>query len=261
MVHSVGWEPKFIERNRWFWPLSRAALRVQSLGDWPSIDALNVLYAELTVDKHVEQLRFAQNVKRRDKRVAGKVNLDALYDARITKFAEVPSRERDWHDFFNALCFATFPRAKRALHARQFSILEARVGHNSERLPGARTREQDALTLFDEGGVVIAAEPAMYAKLVTMEREERQRVLIEYAAALAPPPDIAIVPFGHALFEHLIEGFRCPGGYTQLLELSELPDDVEALLDAVDRALTEALLDPERFANPRDEWQVALSLR
>lgn len=270
LVHRVGWEPQFVTRSRWFWPLSRAARGFEQLSDWPTTTDFDQLYAELSAGKDVRPLRFGNNVRKQDKRVDGRVNLDALYDARITKHGEVPSRTRDWHDLFNALCFATFPRAKLALHARQYAILEQRVGHDATQLPGARTREQDALTLFDEGGVVIAADPIAYAELNAMAPEQRQAQMTEWVARAVDHElptrgflggQAAIVPFGHALFEHLIEGLRCPGGCTQLLELTEVVPERASLLDAVDRAVAESLRDASRFMSPKQCGGMPLSLR
>ena len=78
-----------------------------------------------------------------------------------------------WHDFMNALVWATFPRAKAALHRQQHALYQAWATPGATRLPNARTREQDGLALVDEGGVVILASNA---------------------------GDL-VVPFGHALFE------------------------------------------------------------
>lgn len=275
LVHRVGWQADLIRRNRWFWPLTRAASRFEQHTDWPLLPELDALYADMTAGCDVTPLRFAQNVRKRDKRVAGRVNLDALYDARISKHGEVPSRERDWHDFFNALCFATFPRSKIALHTRQYAILEQRVGHDAQRLPGARTREQDALTLFDEGGVVIAADERGYETLMNASPEVRRARLLEITTrsheATASPIEqlssngsdgcVALVPFGHALFEHLIEALRCPAGCTQLMLLPSLSSDRDRLLQDVDRALATALSDAQRFLSPRDGAQTIVSLR
>jgi hypothetical protein len=214
-------------------------------------------------------------VRKQDKRLGGRVNLDALYDARITMHGDVPSREGDWHDFFNALCFATFPRAKLALHARQYAILEARVGHDAKRLPGSRTREQDALTLFDEGGVVVAADELAYAALTNASPEARRDQLLELTSRsdtaakgkIEPLPladsggRAVVVPFGHALFEHLIEGLPCPAGCTQLLVFRNFPVDADAVLSVVDGALEAVLTDSRRFLSPRDSAQVVVSLR
>ncbi|HEX2678755.1 MAG TPA: DUF3025 domain-containing protein, partial [Polyangiales bacterium] len=216
--------------------------------DWPTARDLDALYAERAARAGAPALRFAENVRKEDKRDAGRVVLDALYDGRIAQRGEVPTRERDWHDFFNALCFATFPRAKHALHTRQYRALAARVKPEDKRLPNARTPEQDALTLFDEGGAVIAAQPSTCAELAAATEADRLSRLLQLMAA----GRARVVPFGHALFEHLVEGLRCPGGCTQTLALPELPAGDEALLDAVDAALASALQDAARFLSPRD---------
>src|SRR6185369_15454776 len=91
-------------------------------------------------------LHFALDRKRR-KRGARKVALDELYDGRIALHAQVPTRAGSWHDLLNALCFATFPASKRALHARQANAMAPRLPKAAARLPSARTSEQDALTL------------------------------------------------------------------------------------------------------------------
>jgi hypothetical protein len=228
--------------------LAAAAERFAQLADWPTRGALDAMYRELTADvPGVEPLRFADNVRKQDKRRDGQIRLDGLYDGRIAVHGEVPTREGDWHDFFNALCFATFPRAKRALHLRQYSALRGRVPATATRLPPARTREQDALTLFDEGGALIAAEQPAYRQLSSTAGEERQARL----RALCGQAQARIVPFGHALFEHLVEGLRCPGGFTQIVAVDRLTCSDHVLVSQVDAALGVLLADPSSFQSPR----------
>lgn len=247
LVHRVGWDPHFMQRNEWFWPLARAAARFERFADWPSARDYDALYQALAVPRGLPALRFADNVRKEEKKRRGRVVLGALYDGRIAG-GEVPTRERDWHDFFNALCFATFPRAKRALHARQYAALRERIDGETERIPNARTKEQDALTLFDEGGAVIAADERAAAELSCSSGPERSALLLQLTEA----GRARVVPFGHALFEHLVEGLRCPGGCTQIVGLAALPNDEDTLIDAVDVALAKALGDRSRFASPRD---------
>jgi hypothetical protein len=83
------------------------------------------------------------------------VDAARLYDARIVRDRCVPTRPRSWHDFLNALVWATFPRAKRALHERQHRALAERIPAGATTLPSTRSREHDALALIDEGGVVL----------------------------------------------------------------------------------------------------------
>ena len=135
LKHRVGWDPHFPDRSPWFWPLGAAARAFARHPDWPTRDELTAMYASLTAGRGAPPLRFSENVRKVDKREGGRVQLDRLYDARIARLGEVPTREQDWHDFFNALCFATFPRAKNALHRRQFAALTKRVDPDAKRLP------------------------------------------------------------------------------------------------------------------------------
>lgn len=121
----------------------------------------------------------------------------SAYDARITLDREVPTRPRCWHDFFNAMVWCAFPRAKAALHRRQHACAAA------DRPPGGRTRAQDRLTMLDEGGLLLLApaaeHPALLAALAALEPIHR------LPAAPGLPPHRALA-FGHALHEHLVLG-------------------------------------------------------
>jgi hypothetical protein len=254
--HRVGWDPQFPLRSPWFWPLSAAASRFESFRDWPSRADLAWAYVALTQHCEAEPLRFAENVRKQDRYAdGGGVSPERLYDGRITCAGEVPTRERDWHDFFNALCFMTFPRAKRALHRRQFGILKQRLPPGATRLPGARTPEQDALTLFDEGGAVIAAEAEAYPPLCAANDAERGAVLQHFLER----SQARVIPFGHALFEHLVEGLKCPGGSTRIVPVTRVRGQDQQLLAAVDQAIAALLEDPTAFREPREGAHVRLA--
>jgi hypothetical protein len=252
--HVLGWEARFVARSPWFWPLSAAAARFEQFEDWPARGDLDAAYAELALPLGAEPLCFAENVRKSDKRAGERVVLEKLYDGRISVVGEVPTRERDWHDFFNALCFMTFPRAKRALHRRQYGVLCERIDVNATRLPPARTPEQDALTLFDEGGAVIAAEPDVYQQLMAADEVGRQPILTRCTQA----GSARVVAFGHALFEHLVEGLRVPGGSTRVVCLPSVRAQQREFLDELDRALAAQLSDATLFRAPREGGHMRL---
>lgn len=245
LVHKVDWNPDFARGSPWFWPLASVAKRFVGWPEWPTREELARLYAERAMLAGAPALKFTDNVRDRDKRVNGQVAVEALYDARIVLHGEVPTRERNWHDFFNALCFATFPRAKHALHARQYAALRARVRPGDKSLPGTRTREQDTLTLLDEGGAVIVALADAARALVAPDADRDAVTRFEQSN------EARVVPFGHAVFEHLVEGLRCPGGLTHVERVETIPHEDDALLDLVDRKLARTLADPSSFSSPR----------
>ena len=253
LTHKVGWDPALCTRSAWFWPLTAAASHFAQHADWPSLADFDAAYRACTAGLEVAELRFRGNVRKQDKRADGRVVLEALYDARITLAHEVPTRERNWHDLLNMLCFATFPHSKLALHARQFARLSERIDAHMAKLPNRRTPEQDALTLFDEGGVLLAATSDAARQLAAASPEARESTCL----ALCNQRMVRVVPFGHALYEHLIEGLRCPGGCTQVVVVDDVWADT--LLPALDRALHAKLEDPAQLTSPRTCGQIRLS--
>ena len=78
------------------------------------------------------------------------------YEARIFASGEVPTRAGDWHDFFNALAWCAWPRTKAACNRLHLAELHARAAAG---LPGRGPR-RDALTQFDECGIVVVSSDA-----------------------------------------------------------------------------------------------------
>lgn len=196
-IRKVRWERprfdgRFFERDPQFWPIAPTAARFADRADWPEVDEYNV---------EGLPVRFQEAPIKR-KRPPGPIDRADLYDARIVNDRVVPTRPRMWHDFLNALVWATFPQAKLALHRRQHAAIEKWIPPGATQLPNARTREQDALALIDEGGVLLVEEKTMF--------------------------------FGHALYEGLVfeqlamisRGVKLDGGIEDAdAELAALLDD------------------------------------
>jgi hypothetical protein len=187
----------------------------------------------------LEPLTFVELLPKPRRAKRGAVELGGLYDARITCSGEVPCLRQSYHDLFNALMFKAFPRAKRALHARQYQALTGWAQSGAEQLPGRRTREQDALTLFDEGGSVVICPTQLEADFAGGAR-----------LPLAAPGAVSeVVLFGHAIFEHLSEGRVGLRSSARVLFVPEVVRGPE-LLRSVDAYVTRLLADPQRFRAP-----------
>ncbi len=106
--------------------------------DWPGIDTLN---ARLPLPGR----RFVAQDEALD--------ADGLhYEVRVAQ-GSIATRPHNWHDLFNALAWARYPALKAALNARQ-CLHVARNGTQR------RDHAQQALTQFDEGGVIVWARAA-----------------------------------------------------------------------------------------------------
>ncbi len=223
----AAWDPRFLEGTDEIAPLARAAERFREFDRWPTVAEIDERLRDLA------GIRFAEQPpkKKRRRRRNAPIGAEALYDGKITLEGAVPTRASSWHDLMNALVWASFPRAKRAISARQYAALQRRIGEPRRRLPGARTREEDALTMLDEGGELWLS--------AGVERDlgaiDLDAASLEAAAARGT---VSRIVFGHALLEHAIAGCRDARPRRLVLPIGAgLPSDPDALRAVTDAAL------------------------
>lgn len=169
-------------------PIFAAYARHRDLLDtphWPALEALNARLAE-------PDLHFVPQD-------------DALlrdgehYETRIREHGRIATRERNWHDLFNALVWIEHAPLKRALNTRQVADI-MRLG------PRTRSRAQCALTQFDEAGVVVWCEDADL--LATWDAHDWRGWFGQRDAFARGRIRVHI--FGHALLEHALHAGRLP---------------------------------------------------
>jgi hypothetical protein len=221
---------RFFDAREEFWPIARAARTFADHAAWPRVEE----YAGAFVDPAAAPVDFVAALPRR-RRPPGPIDRSQLYDAIIVQRRQVPTRPSMWHDYLNALVWATFPRAKLELHRRQHAAIERWVPPGATQLPNARTRELDALALIDEGGVLALDDGA---------RPVRE---------LVDDPSGWIF-FGHALFEGLV--FGRPAMISRAVVLDArgrerpAPFRSEATALLADELLAAALADGSAVATP-----------
>ncbi len=167
----------------------------------------------------------------------------APYELRVYESAELECRERNWHDLFNVLVWLVFPRAKAALNARHHAAWTADAG-------AGRGAVRDALTLFDESGLlVLSAQP----ELLQLIRDFRWKPLF-WERRDAVISDMRFLPFGHALCEKMLSPYRGMTGHALLLEVDAamLTLPMTELLRRVDAQLADRLADPQALQNTRN---------
>jgi len=205
-----------------FSTLSRALEALGSRAAFPTPEEIDEALAPLAGVRFVRQKPVPR--RRRAPR-----DPSSMYDAQIVGAGRVPTRPGSWHDLMNALVWATFPRAKRALHARQVGLVVVAPPGTSMR----RSREADALALVDEGGVLLVrGEPA--------------------AGADAPAAARNVV-FGHAIYELVATGRageRPEGLGGAGLELA--PEPGRELEEGLDAALAAFLEDRANLRDPSE---------
>jgi hypothetical protein len=147
--------------------------------DWPTHEQLTGLARE-------GGLRTQSG---RDLRFVPPQPADPYYELQLSATGDVQTRPRNWHDLFNALAWLAFPKAKARINAMHAAQIPKEAG--------MRGRLRDMLTLFDEGGAIVACANPELEQLV---RQHRWKELFwgRRASVLA---DLRIHVLGHALLE------------------------------------------------------------
>lgn len=207
--------------------------------DWPSCGALNYLISEqrgAIVNTNGIDIKFVPQYER------PKV-FETGFEQRAFLSGEVQVRPENWHDLLNALIWLLFPKSKAALNARHYRVLEI------DQFLG-RSPEGDALTLFDEEGVVVISRDVELTRLITDFRwvelfyERRREVMLH----------MSFYVFGHALLEKTISPYV---GMTGKAILINQPDDVlnDNAIDArayTDNALLQIVSNQHAFTSGRE---------
>jgi hypothetical protein len=237
----MEWDPEFLARSPMLEPLRLHA--PESFPErWPELPVLQQL------------------LERRDPpvRVASGLPLRAVPQSRRGRRAELPYEERiysrgelqvrggNWHDLLNLLVWLTFPQAKAALNARHWAASRQRASAGTAN----RGPVEDALTLFDEGGVIVAATSAeLPQRLRAFEWKElfwrRRREVVA---------SMRFWLFGHALYEKALHPFAgiTGRGISFDTDAGFLNAPPAVQLDELDRRVAAHIGNPERLTATRD---------
>jgi hypothetical protein len=178
---------------------------------FPRYDELSALATPTVVSGGGAPIRFVPPAV-----ISGEFS--AHYEVRIFETGEVQTRPDSWHDLFNALVWLAFPKTKAVLNRHHCEEIRARRG---ERLRGTA---RDVLTLFDEGGIVVAAADR---ELPALLREFRWKELF-WGRRAEVLRSMRFYVFGHAIYEKALEPYK--GVTAKALIVDAAPGLLEAPL-------------------------------
>jgi hypothetical protein len=165
----------------------------------------------------------------------------AQYEVRIFETGEVQTRPDNWHDLFNALVWLAFPKTKAVLNRHHCAEIRARQG------APLRGTARDVLTLFDEGGIVVASADAELSALL---RESRWKELF-WSRRTSVVRCMRFHVFGHAIYEKALEPYKGVTAKALILEcgaaLLEAP--LERQLPELDARAADYLSGKEALAS------------
>lgn len=165
---------------------------------------------------------------------------DPYYEVGVYESGRVATRPESLHDWFNALAWLAFPRAKARINA-----LHARALPTEPK--GRRSSLRDLLTIFDEGGAIVVCSDE---RLLALLRSAAWKALF-WESRDQVRKEMKIRVFGHAVQEQSLA--PRPGITCKAIVLAEGDLDAHAaqwLADAPPGASPKALLPLPIFGYP-----------
>ena len=199
------WNTDWLNRSDMFAPLRAVGVRLPQIG-WPDPGLLSALADDAGRVANAQGLRVRfvpQAPKSKD--------FQDTFEPRTFLKGEVQVRPLDWHDLFNALVWMTFPTTKAVINARHFESMSAESSSGGE--AGNRAPARDALTLFDEDGLVVLSSDAGLLELV---RQFRWKELF-WTRRDEVKRRMRFFLFGHALYHKALDPFIGMTGKAVLL--------------------------------------------
>ncbi|CAH9061707.1 hypothetical protein PSECIP111951_02544 [Pseudoalteromonas holothuriae] len=162
------------------------AFQLHNQTDWPSFEWLNSF---VTAQNHLAKpIVFVPDAQFKEEA--------RYYEQIIFETACVPTREKNWHDLFGAMIWSLFPNSKTLLNKRHIHEINL---HGLKQ----RSRHRNALTLFDECGVLLAMTDEHFA--TKLKAHQWHDVFVEQRQRWGK--DIKPFIFGHANYEMLTQPF------------------------------------------------------
>src|SRR4051794_35940447 len=207
---------------------------------WPTHAEVTALAEGVTTERG-KALRFVPQRAPGDAAAAER----PYYERHIADTGEIETRPENWHDLFNALQWAAFPKAKARINAQHAAILDEGGDEEARH----RSPPRDALTLFDEGGLIVASsKPELFRLVAEFEWKalfwERRADALEH---------MRFIPFGHALLEQALNPYIGMVAKTVFVPVSDFffmlsPDSQREEADRMAAAHFESVA---RFASPK----------
>jgi hypothetical protein len=190
-------------------PIAPYAAALMNCPQWPSREFLQTLIADHDV----------RNQRGLPLRLVTPRSGDS-YEERVERSAEMQVRERNWHDLFNVLAWLAYSKTKATLnhrHSRERALECINSGSTQTKHGGNRGRVRDALTLFDESGVIVASsDPRCISDLQAF----RWKSLFWQRRAQVTS-SMAFYILGHALFEKALAPYIGLTGHALIMRVDQ----------------------------------------
>jgi hypothetical protein len=215
--------------NQPYWQDYLPYLQQLAGADFPPCEQLNAMLAHDLRSASDAAIRFTASTELDD----------GAYEQRIYTTGQVSTRPDNWHDLFNALVWMRFPRIKLAMNTMHYNA-------SAQSMSGSRGAQRDALTLFDECGVIVFS--AEHEPLEALAQRQWPRLFqsdeVKHKAQY--------VICGHAMLEKFLSPYKAMTAKALLVRVNadtmKLPKEI--LLTELDKHLAGLLLNGEILQSP-----------
>lgn len=192
------WNPDFLATSPIFFALQPMAASLTAIRDsWPGLkDYQNVLEQLPTPINSLsdKKIQFVEQAAKAE-------YWQDDYEPRIFLRGEVQTRLENWHDFFQVLMWASFPKTKTMLNAKHYSAIKQRIENN----PNSKQRSalENALTQFDECGAIVVSSEEKLLQLV--RNFQWQELFWQNRSRIVD--HLRCFVFGHAVYEKALNPY------------------------------------------------------
>lgn len=220
-VYGAHFDPMHIDLGQLYWQDYLPFLQQFKGQQFPSCKQLNSLLPNGLVSQGGRRIRFVPSTELDEE----------AYEFRIYTTGQVSTRTNSWHDLFNALVWIRFPRIKTAMNALHYQAWP-------QQSDGSRGQLRDALTLFDECGVIVCSNQS---DLLTALSERRWATAFQHLHShWATQLQVAIT--GHAILEKYLSPYKAMTAKALLIHTDHEYTDRNELLEFLDRNIADQLL-------------------
>ncbi|MDO9310133.1 MAG: DUF3025 domain-containing protein [Nitrosomonas sp.] len=194
-MSTHDWNPNFVDLSPMFEPFLHLKEYFANCVFWPEHTHLNKLAL----------LQNQQILTQSEKKICfvpqgiGRQCFEQNYESRIYLTGQIQTRAKNWHDFFNALVWHTFPRAKSALNQLHY---QAQLFESANKIKH-RCALRDAATLFDESGVIVVSSEKTLIQLLS-DFEWKELFWRQRKGTLS---SMQFFVFGHGLYEKALNPY------------------------------------------------------
>jgi hypothetical protein len=196
---------------------------------FPACDQLNSVVPE--------DLRTASGA--RVQFICSSTHAEGSYEDRIYTSGQISTRRDSWHDLFNALVWLRFPKIKAAINNLHFQ---------AQSTPHGRGRLRDALTLFDECGVLVISSNEEL--LSAIGKRDWHSIFQVHTQAWGS--EITLATFGHAMLEKYLTPYKSMTANALLVKIpakaASMPRD--QLLGVLDLEIARKILEKGILNSP-----------